>query len=62
MTINNLFEIILATVKANYGEAFENLSQDDKQNIIMIMAGQLTQQNPEIMKAIAESAYLELAY
>lgn len=62
MTMERLFEIILAAVKANYGEQFESLNQKEKQNIIMIMAGQLTQQNPEIMQAIAEAAYIELAY
>ena len=54
------FEIVLGTLKKEYGEMFETLSQEDKQNVVMIFAHQVAAQNPEIMQALAHAVYTDI--
>lgn len=60
MTGIRFFEIVLGTLKKEYGEMFEAMSQDDKQNVVMIFAHQVAAQNPEIMQALAHAVYTDI--
>lgn len=59
MTITRFFEVILATLKNEYGKDFEAMNQEEKIGL-MIFADQITKEEPEIMKAMAHAAYTEL--
>lgn len=60
MTGIRFFEIVLGTLKKEYGEMFEAMSQEDKQNVVMIFAHQVAAQNPEIMQALAHAVYTDI--
>ena len=60
MTGIKFFEIVLGTLKKEYGEAFESLNQEDKQNVVMIFAHQVAAQNPEIMQTLAHAVYTDI--
>ena len=60
MTGIRFFEIVLGTLKKEYGEMFEAMSQEDKQNAVMIFAHQVAAQNPEIMQALAHAVYTDI--
>lgn len=54
------FEIVIGTLKKEYGETFETLSQEEKQNVVMIFARQVAAENPEIMQALAHAVYTDI--
>lgn len=54
------FEIVVGTLKKEYGETFETLSQEEKQNVVMIFAHQVAAENPEIMQALARAVYADI--
>lgn len=60
MTTTRFFEVILATLKNEYGQDFEAMTQEEKMGLMMIFADQITKEEPEIMKAMAHAAYTEL--
>lgn len=61
MTTEKFFEIILQVVKSEFGDSFDNLSQSEKENVIMIFADQITKSDKEIMNALASAVYSELS-
>ena len=61
MTTEKFFEIILQVVKSEFGDSFDNLSQSEKENVIMIFADQITKSDKEIMNALASAVYNELS-
>lgn len=60
MTGMRFFEIVVGTLKKEYGETFETLSQEEKQNVVMIFAHQVAAENPEIMQALARAVYADI--
>lgn len=60
MTGMKFFEIVVGTLKKEYGEMFEALSQEEKQNVTMIFAHQVAAENPEIMQALARAVYADI--
>lgn len=60
MTGMRFFEIVVGTLKKEYGETFETLSQEEKQNVVMIFAHQVAAENPEIMQALARAVYTDI--
>ena len=60
MTGMRFFEIVVGTLKKEYGETFETLSQEEKQNVVMIFAHQVAAENPEIMQALAHAVYTNI--
>ena len=60
MTGMKFFEIVVGTLKKEYGEMFEVLSQEEKQNVTMIFAHQVAAENPEIMQALARAVYADI--
>ena len=60
MTGMRFFEIVVGTLKKEYGETFETLSQEEKQNVTMIFAHQVAAENPEIMQALARAVYADI--
>ena len=60
MTGMRFFEIVVGTLKKEYGEMFETLSQEEKQNVVMIFAHQVATENPEIMQALAHAVYTDI--
>ena len=60
MTGMKFFEIVVGTLKKEYGETFETLSQEEKQNVTMIFAHQVAAENPEIMQALARAVYADI--
>ena len=62
MALNTLFEIVLDTLKKQYGEEFEKLDSNAKKAVIMTYVQELFAREPKIKEAIAESTYLELAF
>ena len=60
MTGMKFFEIVVGTLKKEYGEMFEALSQEEKQNVTMIFAHQVAAENPEIMHALARAVYADI--
>ena len=60
MTGMKFFEIVVRTLKKEYGEMFESLSQEEKQNVTMIFAHQVAAENPEIMQALARAVYADI--
>lgn len=60
MTGMKFFEIVVGTLKKEYGEMFEVLSQEEKQNVTMIFAHQAAAENPEIMQALARAVYADI--
>lgn len=60
MTGMKFFEIVVGTLKKEYGEMFESLSQEEKQNVTMIFAHQVAAENPEIMQALARAVYADI--
>lgn len=60
MTGMKFFEIVVGTLKKEYGETFETLSQEEKQNVVMIFAHQVAAENPEIMQALARAVYADI--
>ena len=60
MTGMKFFEIVVGTLKKEYGEMFETLSQEEKQNVTMIFAHQVAAENPEIMQALARAVYTDI--
>ena len=60
MTGIRLYEIVVGTLKKEYGETFETLSQEEKQNVVMIFAHQVAAENPEIMQALAHAVYADI--
>ena len=60
MTGMRFFEIVVGTLKKEYGETFETLSQEEKQNVVMIFAHQAAEENPEIMQALAHAVYTDI--
>ena len=61
MTTEKFFEIILQVVKSEFGYSFDNLSQSEKGNVIMIFADQITKSDKGIMNALASAVYNELS-
>ena len=61
MTTAKFFEIILQVVKSEFGYSFDNLSQSEKVNVIMIFADQITKSDKGIMNALASAVYNELS-
>ena len=51
---------MVGTLKKEYGEMFETLSQEEKQNVVMIFAHQVAAENPEIMQALAHAVYTDI--
>ena len=60
MTGIKFFEIVLGTLKKEYGEKFETLSKEEKENVVMIFAHQVAKENPEIMQALAHAVYTDI--
>lgn len=60
MTGMKFFEIVVGALKKEYGEMFEALSQEEKQNVTMIFAHQVAAENPEIMQALARAVYADI--
>lgn len=60
MTGMKFFEIVVGTLKKEYGETFETLSQEEKQNVVMIFAHQVAAENSEIMQALAHAVYTDI--
>ena len=60
MTGMRFFEIVVGTLKKEYGETFETLSQEEKQNVVMIFAHQVAAENSEIMQALAHAVYTDI--
>lgn len=60
MTTTKFFEVILATLKKEYGQDFEAMTQEEKMGLVMIFADQITKDEPEIMQSIAHAVYAEL--
>ena len=60
MTGMKFFEIVVGTLKKEYGEMFEALNQEEKQNVTMIFAHQVAAENPEIMQALARAVYADI--
>ena len=60
MTGLKFFEIVVGTLKKEYGEMFEALSQEEKQNVVMIFAHQVAAENPEIMQTLARAVYTDI--
>lgn len=60
MDTKRFFEAILKTLKREYGEDFEGMTQDQKAGLIMIFAQQVTAEEPEIMQALSHAVYEEL--
>ena len=60
MDTTRFFEVILATLKKEYGQDFEAMSLDEKMGLVMIFADQITKDEPEIMQGLANAVYTEL--
>ena len=60
MDTTRFFEVILATLKKEYGQDFEAMSLDEKMGLVMIFADQITKDEPEIMQGLASAVYTEL--
>lgn len=60
MTTTRFFEVILATLKKEYGQGFEAMTQEEKMGLVMIFADQITKEDPEIMQGMAHAVYTEL--
>lgn len=61
MTTTKFFEAILATLKKEYGNKFDSMSQKEKMGLVMIFADQITKEEPESMRAISHAVYTELS-
>ena len=61
MTTTKFFEAILATLKKEYGNKFDSMSQKEKMGLVMIFAVQITKEEPEIMRALSHAVYTELS-
>lgn len=60
MDTTRFFEVILATLKKEYGQDFEAMSLGEKMGLVMIFADQITKDEPEIMQGLANAVYTEL--
>lgn len=60
MTTTKFCEAILATLKKEYGNKFDSMSQKEKIGLIIIVADQITKEEPEIMRALSHTVYTEL--